>query len=245
MEREIGLVSIVGNMFGGKTARTITLATEEKNMGRKIQAFKPGIDNRYGESYITTHDGAKIPATSVRSVSEMESLILKDTEVLVLDEAQFWPEELYDFVRQSLGSYTIILNGLQLNFRGEPFFLRTRNNPNFSQAERLRPSSEHTVMEIAGMGLIEMAYPKCNLRDEGHICRAQAIYPQRFRKGREDLMPYKDGEIVLGAGDQYSPRCVNHFAKPLPNGNFLYQGKQYSHEELKEEHPEIFNHQKQ
>jgi thymidine kinase len=232
MKREVGLVSVIGNMFGGKSAETVRLANIEQKIGRKVQAFKPGIDSRYGDSYIMTHDGAKFPARSVRSVSEMRSLIDKDTDVLVWDEDQFWDEELYDFAEEYKDRLMIINNSLQFNYRGQTFNLRKPGS--------LEPSSSYSGMDIANLGRIITAYPQCLFREDGHVCRAQAIYPQRFNSEKESLMPYEDVEIVLGAGDKYSPRCVNHFARPLKGGSFLYQGTIYSSEELMSEHPEIF-----
>lgn len=235
MAREVGLISVIGNMFGGKTAETIRLANIEKEMGRKIQAFKPGIDNRYGNSYLKTHDKAEFPAVSVKDVGEIRSLIREDTDVLVIEEAQFFDEELYDLVMEEKEKRMVILNGLQVNFRGEPFYLRKKGS--------LRPSQKFRVMDIAVMGKIITAYPDCLFREnyngDEYRCRAEAIFPQRFTKN-ESLAPYANPEIVIGAGDIYSPRCVNHFAKPLPEGKFMYHSEEHTQEDLKKDHPEVF-----
>lgn len=231
MKRETGVISVVGSMFGGKSTITVKLASIEKNLGKKVQAFKSIIDDRYLTDCISTHDGATFPATPVRSVSEMVSLIDNDTDVIVVDEDQFWDEELYDFVDKFKDKLMIINNTLQFNYMGQIFRLRRKGT--------MEPSEKHSGMDIAKLGKMIIAYPQCFFGGDRYACRNEAIYTQKFTK-EGNLAPHSEIEIVTGSEDIYSARCSNHFARPLPNGNFLYQGEEYSNKELKEKYPEIF-----
>lgn len=131
------LVVIAGCMFSGKTEELIRLIHREEIASHKIIAIKPSIDIRYGENVISSHNSQSIKAISIpylnpgKIISAIEAE-LKDyngflREVIVgIDEAQFFkpekPQVLYHIVRDIISrGIRIIVAGLDLDFRGEPF----------------------------------------------------------------------------------------------------------------------------
>lgn len=71
---------ITGPMKSGKTTALINIFN--KCEGR-VLAVKPKIDIRWSNKYITTHNGAKIKATSVESISEISA---EDYDCIFVDE---------------------------------------------------------------------------------------------------------------------------------------------------------------
>tara|TARA_B100000029_G_C17274585_1_gene851126 strand:+ start:274 stop:825 length:552 start_codon:yes stop_codon:yes gene_type:complete len=79
-------VIFTGPMFGGKTSRMLATLEKEKYRNKKIIAFKPKLDHRYGDSFITTHTGYTWEAINVSSGDEMLSYSA-DYDVVAVDEA--------------------------------------------------------------------------------------------------------------------------------------------------------------
>lgn len=117
---------ITGCMFASKTKELINRAQLAEIAEKNVMAFKPHVDDRYNEDRITTHDGGELPATPIKSDSEgMEKLqeeITDDTDVIVIDEANFFCDVLVSTVEQLADdNYRVILSGLDQTFRGDPF----------------------------------------------------------------------------------------------------------------------------
>lgn len=201
-----GFTFVVGNMFGSKTSRMIHLLNLEKEMEGKVQAFKTTWDNRYGESEIVTHDGTSFPATAVKDTSGLLKCLKGDTEVIGIDEVPFFDEQIKDFILENKDKYLIIATALQLDFRGNPFPLRSPRGEQYD--------SEVHVGELMPYARIITEYPQCIFKIDGGFCRAYpAIYVQRFRPDGS-LAPYSDPTVVVGGKDKYAPRCIEHFTKP-------------------------------
>lgn len=128
------LTVITGPMFSGKTERLISLCTAHYFAGNKILAFKPANDNRYNESFITSHNQIKWLATSIEPHKPNKILELfkgayfhedeQMVDVVAIDEAQFFePEELIRCVELILYVYgqSIIISGLSQDSDGKPF----------------------------------------------------------------------------------------------------------------------------
>ena len=200
----------VGNMFGGKTLKMIVDLQEADIAEKKIQAFKLNWDNRYEDGFITANNGMiKYPAMSVPNLSTLEKNLKPDTEVLAIDEAHFWDERLKDFIEKYQNDMLIISTGLQFNYRGEPFHLRSPDN--------IQVDSKHvTVADLMGISIgIKQEWPVCTHKNgDGDVCGSMhAYYPQRWREDGT-LSKYSDDTIVIGAKDSYAPRCRKHFIKP-------------------------------
>ncbi|MFB6077145.1 MAG: thymidine kinase, partial [Candidatus Nanohaloarchaea archaeon] len=92
------LTVIAGPMYAGKTGELI-----DRLQRRDHVAFKPIIDDRYGEEQVVTHDGTELPATPVRTDAEgMDALVDlalgRDPAVVGIDEAQFFDTVLVNAV---------------------------------------------------------------------------------------------------------------------------------------------------
>ncbi len=116
---------IAGCMFSGKSEELIRRLRRAQISKLKVQAFKPAIDTRWEEDQageIISHDARKIRSITVGEVEDIENLIEQDTDVVGIDEAQFFDSSLIDFVQTlAADGKRVILAGLDLDYRGKPF----------------------------------------------------------------------------------------------------------------------------
>ena len=112
---------ICGCMFSGKTEELIRRLKRAKIANQKVEIFKPKIDNRYDEIKIVSHDTNSIHSTPVSSSAEILALS-KDMEVVGIDEAQFFDDELPMICDQiAANGIRVIIAGLDMDFTGKPF----------------------------------------------------------------------------------------------------------------------------
>lgn len=113
---------IAGCMFSGKTEELIRRLRRASIARQKIQSFKPMLDNRYNKEAITSHDETTLDSHPVTTAAEMLSKIRGDTQVVGIDEAQFFGEDLVD-VCQILADkgIRVIVAGLDQDYLGVPF----------------------------------------------------------------------------------------------------------------------------
>ena len=77
-----------GPMFGSKTTKLLATVDRYRYQNKKIEAFKPGIDNRYAKSDIVTHSGGVLPALTVNKGSEILDCVNNmKVDVVAVDEA--------------------------------------------------------------------------------------------------------------------------------------------------------------
>src|SRR6476646_3835534 len=81
---------IVGSMFSGKSEELIRRIRRAQIARQKVQVFKPSIDNRYGQDDIVSHSDMRIPSTSVSTSDQIVAQVADDTEVVGIDEGQFF-----------------------------------------------------------------------------------------------------------------------------------------------------------
>lgn len=114
---------VCGPMFSGKTEELIRRMRRALLARLRIQVFKPSLDNRYGgASSVVSHSHVRLHARPVASVDEIERAIDSDTEVVGIDEAQFFS---HDLIERALGwankGLRVVVAGLDQDFKGEPF----------------------------------------------------------------------------------------------------------------------------
>lgn len=209
MKKETGFRLYVGNMFGGKTAKMIFDLQRAEYAGKKVQAFKISWDNRTGENNLTANNGQlKYPAVSVLSLSALKVFLKSDTEILAIDELQFWEEDILDFIKEYQHKIKIIGTGLQFDYRREPFSLRKKKGRQFD-------SENVSIVDLMGISTeIYQEWPVCTKKDfEGKVCGKTAHYPQRWRKDGT-LSSFSDNTIVVGGEEKYAPRCSSCYIKP-------------------------------
>lgn len=112
---------ICGSMFSGKTEELIRRLKRAQFANQKIQIFKPGVDTRYSEVDVVSHDRHCIQSKAIASAEEMLK-VSDDVQVVGIDEAQFFGEGLVD-VAQALADRgkRVIVAGLDTDFLGKPF----------------------------------------------------------------------------------------------------------------------------
>lgn len=112
---------ICGSMFSGKTEELIRRLKRAKIANQKVEIFKPGIDVRYSEDEVVSHDANSIMSTPVESSNSI-LLLTGNVDVVGIDEAQFFDRGIIDVVQQlaSMG-IRVIVAGLDMDYRGKPF----------------------------------------------------------------------------------------------------------------------------
>lgn len=171
---------IVGPMFSGKSEELIRRIKRAQIAKQKVQVFKPAIDDRYSIDKVVSHNGSNINAISVVKASEIIRLLEEDTDVISIDEIQFFDPSIVDVVREiaDLGK-RVICAGLDMDFRGEPF----------------GPTPD--IMAIAeSVDKLTAICVKCG---------NPATRTQRLINGNP--AKYNDPIILVGAHETYEARC--------------------------------------
>ncbi len=108
-------------MFSGKTEELIRRLRRAEFAKQRVEIFKPGVDTRYDETNVVSHEGTTIRSTPVPNSSNL-LLLASDIEVVGVDEAQFFDEGLPQVCAQLAGQgVRVIVAGLDMDFLGRPF----------------------------------------------------------------------------------------------------------------------------
>ena len=113
---------ITGSMFSGKSEELIRRLRRAQIARQKVQIFKPAVDSRFAQSEIVSHSEMRIQGANVGSSAELLSLVTDDTEVVGIDEAQFFDKDLPAVCAQLAGTgKRVIVAGLDTDYLGRPF----------------------------------------------------------------------------------------------------------------------------
>ncbi|HWD40965.1 MAG TPA: thymidine kinase [Fimbriimonas sp.] len=181
--KPLGQITVVcGSMFAGKTEELIRLARRALYAKRKVQVFKPRIDDRYHQTMVVTHMGVQHEALPVASVDEIRKKLRANAQTILIEEAQFFDASIVDLaVELADAGKDVILAGLDQDFRRQPF----------------GPMPQ----------LLSVADQVVKLRAICMKCGATASHTYRQidgRPARED-----DPIILIGANETYEARCRN------------------------------------
>jgi thymidine kinase len=114
--------AIVGPMFSGKSEELIRRLRRAEIARKRVQIFKPAIDQRYSVTGIVSHSGLEIPSTPVKDAEEILGKIHILTEVVGIDEGQFLGEGLVLVCRKlAEAGKRVIVSGLEMDYLGRPF----------------------------------------------------------------------------------------------------------------------------
>ena len=193
------LEMIVGPMRSNKTAELLRrIETRRQYAKQYVMLLKPSADTKRQPAWWRAATGMAAErwrrwSFVLRSVdgaadsAATEKQIGKRVECVAIDEGQF-VQDLFAFTRRLLETgYDVMVSGLELDFRGMPF------------GEMLDLS--WLVRTYSGNITELVAYCSCG---------AKALYPQRLVEGKP--APYESPIIM--AGDNYEPRCAEHFVLP-------------------------------
>jgi thymidine kinase len=188
MKHNSGSIEVItGSMFCGKTEETIRRLRRATIAKQEVQVFKPKIDNRYSEEKVTSHAGHNFDAIPIQKAADILIHLSPDTTVVAIDEVQFFDDEIIQ-IAQNLADkgIRVIIAGLDLDFRGEPF------------------------------GPMPILMSKAEKVDKLHaicvICGGEASRTQRLVDGKPAR--YDDPVVIVGAAELYEARCRKHHEVP-------------------------------
>ena len=113
---------ITGSMFSGKSEELIRRVRRAQIARQNVQLFKPRIDARYSQDEIVSHSDMKMPSQVVGSAREILAAVGPDTDVVAIDEGQFFDPEL-PAVCCTLADQgkRVLVAGLDQDYLGKPF----------------------------------------------------------------------------------------------------------------------------
>jgi len=119
---KIGWIEVIcGSMFSGKTEELIRRLKRVKIANLKVEIFKPAIDTRYHETQVVSHDANTILSTPIDN-SQTILLMSNDVDVVGIDEAQFFDEEIVNVCQTlAMKGIRVIVAGLDMDYKGNPF----------------------------------------------------------------------------------------------------------------------------
>lgn len=171
---------ICGSMFSGKTEELIRRVTRVIIARQKVQVYKPGLDTRYEHEKVTSHSGTDFRAKPVARAADILGDLDPDTEVVAIDEAQFFDSTISDVCSELAGrGLRVIVAGLDMDFRGEPFGPIPALMAQAERVDKLQAICQH--------------------------CGAPASRTQRLINGNP--ASYDDPVILVGAEEVYEARC--------------------------------------
>ncbi|MDO5341205.1 MAG: thymidine kinase [Bacteroidia bacterium] len=117
-----GWIEVVcGSMFSGKTEELIRRLNRARIAKLKVEIFKPGIDTRYSEEDVVSHNANAVNSIPVENAQQI-LFYANDVDVVGIDEAQFFGSELVDVCQQLANQgIRVIVAGLDMDFLGKPF----------------------------------------------------------------------------------------------------------------------------
>jgi thymidine kinase len=119
----LGWIEVIcGSMFSGKSEELIRRLRRAQIARQRVQIFKPKIDTRYSENHIVSHSEQKIASQAVTSSKDIMELIDIRTEVIGIDEAQFFDKDIIHVCgRLADMGKRVIVAGLDQDYLGRPF----------------------------------------------------------------------------------------------------------------------------
>ncbi|PYQ85642.1 MAG: thymidine kinase [Acidobacteria bacterium] len=113
---------ITGSMFSGKSEELIRRLRRAQIARQKVQIFKPLIDDRFGEDQIVSHSDMRIASQNVRNSDELLRRVDDDTDVVGIDEGQFFDAGLPGACNALANrGKRVIVAGLDQDYLGRPF----------------------------------------------------------------------------------------------------------------------------
>jgi len=176
---------VTGSMFSGKTEELLRRLRRAEIAGQEVAAFKPAVDDRYGETTVGSHVGRQWEASVVPNEGEGVWEIreeLNGQDVVAVDEANFFSAELVEVCqRLADDGRRVVVSGIDQTYRGEPF--------------------EPLPQLMAVAEYVDKLQAICA------ECGEPATRNQRLVGGEPAHVD--DPTIVVGAEESYEARCRN------------------------------------
>lgn len=114
--------AICGPMFSGKSEELIRRLRRAMIARKRVQVFKPAMDDRYSDSEIVTHADIRMRSEPVTSALEILAKLDWRTQVVGVDESNFFGPGLVKVANQLAdGGKQVIIAGLDTDYMGRPF----------------------------------------------------------------------------------------------------------------------------
>ena len=109
-------------MFAGKTEELLRRVRRATIANRRVAVVGHALDNRHGEGRLASHVGLDHPSVAASTAAELERAIPDGTEIVAIDEAQFFgPDLIAVATRLADRGMTVLVAGLDVTFDGKPF----------------------------------------------------------------------------------------------------------------------------
>jgi len=200
---------ITGCMFSGKSDLLLLRAERLDYGDTNYLLVKPVIDDRYSKPDIVSHRGGKKEALllkpnqeTLKELTRISEGKLKKAEVVAIDEINLFSEKIVDLCSDlnELGK-RVIVAGLDLNFREEPF--------------------ENMAHLLAYADSITKLKAVCHVCGKGDKKPEEgAVRTQRLLTKNNEPAPYDSPLIVVGGKKSeddvyfYEARCKDCFKEP-------------------------------
>ncbi len=114
--------AICGPMFSGKSEELMRRLRRAMIARKRVQVFKPRLDARYSPNEIVSHGEIRMRSEVVDGAAEILAKLDWRTQVVGVDESNFFGQDLIDVAQQLADSgKQVIIAGLDTDFMGRPF----------------------------------------------------------------------------------------------------------------------------
>jgi thymidine kinase len=114
--------AISGPMFSGKSEELMRRLRRAMIARKRVQVFKPAIDQRYSSDEIVSHNDLRMKSQVIQRASEILPLLDPRTEVVGVDEANFFGPDLVEVATELAdGGKQVMIAGLDTDYMGRPF----------------------------------------------------------------------------------------------------------------------------
>ncbi len=119
----LGWIEVVcGPMFSGKSEELIRRLRRAKIARKRVQVFKPALDDRYALDEIVSHGDQRMKSDVVGSASEILAKLDWRSQVIGIDESNFFGRDLVEVASQLADTgKQVIIAGLDTDYLGRPF----------------------------------------------------------------------------------------------------------------------------
>ncbi len=119
----IGWIEVIcGPMFSGKSEELMRRLRRARIARKRVQVFKPALDSRYSVDEIVSHGDVRMKSEVIKQTPEILARLDSRTQVVGLDEANFFGPELVGIASQLADAgKQVIVAGLDTDYMGRPF----------------------------------------------------------------------------------------------------------------------------
>jgi thymidine kinase len=175
-------------MFSGKTEEVVRRVRRAEIGRLDVRVFFPSQDSRSPLTRIIARSGQATEAVRVVAASDILDLLREDVDVVAIDEAQFFGEDLVAVVQELLrAGRRVIVAGLDLDFAARPF------------------GPMPYLLALADR--VDKLAAVCVRCGSPNATRTQRLVDGRSASASTPV-------VLVGDGDYYEARCVSCYEPP-------------------------------